>query len=163
MSDAGACAGLTVIDFSQGMAGPIVRVAGLILESQEDGHPLPRGRELQHEAAILPHAVIAEERGHVALVHVNVMNAESGQEVEDFVPRLWLGAPALAKGIDRGVRFLNSPLDEMLELVTQVIVRTGQGGRQRSHVQAIEEIGADIVQALSAGGACQRREAFRQV
>ena len=35
--------------------------------------------------------------------------------------------------------------------------------RQRSHVQAIEEIGADIVQALSAGGAWQRREAFRQV
>ena len=91
------------------------------------------------------------------------MNAESGQEVEDLVPRLWLGAPALAKGIDRGVRFLNRPLDEMLELVTQVIVRTGQRGRQRSHVQAIEEIGADIVQALSAGGAWQRREAFRQV
>ena len=81
---------------------------------------------MQHETAILPHAVIAEEGRHVALVHVDVMNAESGQEVEYLVPRLWLGAPALAKGIDRGVRFLNRPLDEMLELITQIIVRTGQ-------------------------------------
>jgi hypothetical protein len=51
----------------------------------------------------------------------------------------------------------------MLELVTQIIVRTGQRGRQRSHVEAIEKIAADIVQTLSAGGARQRRETLRQV
>lgn len=82
-----------------GVARCVVRVPGLRLKRQEDGHPLPRRRELQHDAAILPHSVIAEEGGHVALVHVDVMNAESGQEVEDLVPRMWLGAPALAKGI----------------------------------------------------------------
>src|SRR5262245_25349666 len=118
---------------------------GLRLKCQEDGYPLLRGQKLQHEAAILPHAVIAEEGGHVALVHVNVMNAESGQEVKDLVARVRLRAPALAKGIHRGVRFLNRALDEMLELITQGMVRAGERGRQRSHVYAIEEISADIV------------------
>ena len=61
----------------------------------------------------------------VALVHVDVMNAESGEEVEDFVPRLRLGAPALAEGVDRGILLLNSPLDKMLQLIAQIIVRTG--------------------------------------
>jgi hypothetical protein len=94
---------------------------------------------------------------------LHIMNAESRQKVEDLVPRLWLWAPALAKGIDRGVRFQNGALDEMLELVTRIIVRTGQRMGQQSHVQAIEEIGADIVQARSARSTWQRREAFRQV
>ena len=41
----------------------VVRVPGLRLKRQEDGHPLLCGQELQHEAAILPHAVITEEGG----------------------------------------------------------------------------------------------------
>src|SRR5262249_60034468 len=76
----------------------VVGVPGLRLKRQEDGHPLLRGQKLQHEAAILPHAVIAEKGGHVALVHVDVMNAESGQEVKDLVARVWLRTPTLAKG-----------------------------------------------------------------
>src|SRR5262245_18377743 len=141
----------------------VIGVPRLRLKRQENGHPLLRGQKLQHEATILPNAVIAEEGRHVALVHVDIMNAEPGQKVEDLIPRLRLGAPALAKSKNLGDGFLNRPLDEMLELIAQIIVGTGQRVRQRSHVQPIEEISADIVQAKSAGGARQRREAFRQL
>src|SRR5262245_26350074 len=101
------------------VARGVVSVPGLRLKRQKDGHPLLGGQKLQNEAAILPHAVIAEKGGHVALVHVDVVNAESGQEAEDLVRRVWLGAPALAKGIDDRVRFLNRGLLEMLELIVR--------------------------------------------
>ena len=48
----------------------VVRVPGLGLKRQEDGHPLPRGRELQHEAAILPRRHRREKGAYVTLVHV---------------------------------------------------------------------------------------------
>jgi hypothetical protein len=42
-------------------------VPGLRLKRQEDRHPLPRRREFQDEATILPHTVIAEEGRYIPL------------------------------------------------------------------------------------------------
>ena len=83
-----------------GMARCVVRVPGLRLKRQEDGHPLLSRGKVQNETAILPHAIIAEKRSHVALVHMDVMNPSPGRKFEYLVPRLWFWPPALPEGID---------------------------------------------------------------
>jgi hypothetical protein len=54
---------------------------------------------VQQQAPVLPDAVIPEEGGAVALVHVDVVHAVARLEPEDLVGSA-LGADALAEGVD---------------------------------------------------------------
>jgi hypothetical protein len=130
----------------------VVRMPRLRLKREEDTDPLIRRRERQQQCAVLPHAIVADELCHVPLVHVNVMNAVAGQEIEDLVARLRLGSPSLAERIDARVVFLDGALDEVLELIAEVVVRPRKAVRQQFHVEPVEEVRADEVEGLAARG-----------
>jgi hypothetical protein len=144
------------------MPGPVVGMPGLRLERQEDRHPLVLGRVVQQQPAVLPDPVITAELLAVSLVHVDVMDPVAGQEPEHLVPGGRLGPPPLPERIDPGRRVGRGPLDKMVQLVGQVVVGPGGGGRDRPHPLAVEQVGPDEVQGQPTGLAGEQGEPVGQ-
>src|SRR5947199_152983 len=69
------------------IAGMVVGVPGLALKSEKGGDPPIGAGEPEEQAAVMPHAVVAgvAAGARVALVHVNVVDAAVGLELEGRV------------------------------------------------------------------------------
>jgi hypothetical protein len=137
------------------VAGEVVGVPCLGLEGEEDRHPLALGGVVGQQAAVLPDAVVLLELWAVALVHVDVVDAVAGSEAEDLVAG-GLGSPPLPEGVQPGGGVGGGALDVVVELVGEVVVWPGCGGRHRPEQLPVEQVGADVVQRLLAGLARQR-------
>ena len=129
------------------IAGMVVRVPGLALEGEKGGDPPVGAGEPEEQAAVMPHAVVTgvAAGAWIALVHVNVVDAAIGLELEGCVG-LVLGTPGLAEGEDHCVRIGQRPLDLRVDHVVEVVAVTRQVGRQQAHVLGIEQMAADVVE-----------------
>jgi hypothetical protein len=117
---------------------------------------------VQQQPAVLPDPVVTAELLAVALVHVDVVDPVAGQEPEDLVPGGRLGPPPLAERIDPGRRVGRGPFHEVVQLVGQVVVGPGGGGRHRTHHCPVEQVGPEEVKGQAAGRAREQTEPVRQ-
>src|SRR6266851_5406017 len=101
-------------------AGTVVGVPRLALESEERRDPSVGFREPKQKATIMPYAIVAgmAAGARIALVHVYVMNAAIGFELECLVRRI-LGPPGLAKGEDHCGRITLSPLHMRIDQIVE--------------------------------------------
>jgi len=60
----------------------VVRVERLRLEGEEEGQPAILVRKMEEETAILPDPVVPRVLPHAPLIHVDVVDAVAGLEVE---------------------------------------------------------------------------------
>src|SRR5829696_6730163 len=82
----------------------------------------------------------------IALVHMDVVDTVAGCEAEDVVWRVKLRAPARAVGMEPAGRVGSQALDVKIELVDEIVARTGTVGRDAPHVAAVEHAAALVVQ-----------------
>ena len=125
----------------------VVCVPTLRLKLEEDGNPLSLRREVNDHAAVLPHTIIADEIPHVALIHVDVVDAVAGKEAEVLVLLVILRSPALAECIDYRLFVGDSALHDAINLLVEIVIKTGNVERQRPHFRAVEEVPADVVES----------------
>ncbi len=138
--------------------GDVVGVPRLALEGEEDRDPSRRVREVEEQAPVLPHPVVAAEGRAVALVHVHVVDAVARREPEDLVAGA-LRSPALAEHVQEGPRVTHRPLHVVVEQVGEVVVGAGGVRGQRPHRRRVEEVAPDVVEVGAAGPGRQRRPA----
>src|SRR5690348_2911888 len=84
-------------------------------------------------------------RRRVSLVHMNVVNTVPWTKPKNLVRLPPLRPPPLPERVDPCGWFLHGALDVMLDLVTQIIVRTREVGWKEPHVRSIKEITADEI------------------
>ena len=111
---------------SNGMSGGIVGMPCLRLECKKRGDPLVGRRKVQYQAAILPYAIVLAIGGAVALIHMDVVDAIAGLEVEHLVSNSLLGPPTLAEGVHQSIGFVDRAFDVMLDAVAEIVVRPRQ-------------------------------------
>ena len=107
------------------------------------------------KAAILPHAIVAIMRRGASLVHVDVVNAASGEKIEIFVRFIRLRSPRVA---ERKKFCAVGVPDARQSVAQQSVERVGiaNGACVRGpHRAAIEEIAAHIIQAQQAVFPCR--------
>ena len=66
----------------------VIRMPALELKGGEDGDPSIFGWKMNHQCAVLPVTILTGESATIPLIHVNVVNAVPGVEVENLVRNL---------------------------------------------------------------------------
>ncbi len=108
-------------------------------------------REMKQQRAVLIHPVVFDKSSGVSLVHVNVVDAVSWVESEDFVAPAAFRPPPYAESVELGRGVVDCPLYLAIQFLVEVVVGAGNVVWQCGHVFRVEETRPDVIEGWTSG------------
>ena len=126
----------------------VVCVPTLRLKLEEDCNPLVLRRKVNEHAAVLPHTIIVQRNFPRCSDSCGCRECRCPAGSRSTCPSCSSPVPSARRRHRLLPLRRQSALHDVINLLVEIIIKTGHVERQRPHFRAVEEVPADVVKSV---------------